>query len=483
MADLLRALLRDVLPHTKDAYVIGDADDRLNDTLTELLDERGISTRRPSADAEPCALVIAAGGLSQYALDEHLTWQEACARVAGLVCPGGTLILGLQGESTLATLITSVPTAPVTDSTTPRSATQLKDALRTAGLRSTTVHLLFGDPERPSAVLTEDAARRARPGTLPALAVEEALMGSTSGQTLLETGDALDRAAQVGALDIAATGFVAVAGGRGHDLYFEQDGQPTWAESDDSGRRWVLPDRVLPAQPSVEAQLRAALVSAEVADFRSLADRIGAFVRTDPAAASLGSLRLRHLMDDGGQIGWIVPPTPADTALPADALLADAWWDFMHRLGFRRDQLPWPELTDDVDLVRSWLRMSGADQDAALPAPACPDTRSDQRNALTLNRISERADLVEERLRLANDALKQRDSQLKIRETAVRLLRSQLLQAQKDKVKAERETAALRRGRAYKLARRITLLSDPKESVRVVGNKLDTGVKKIRRMR
>ena len=50
-------------------------------------------------------------------------------------------------------------------------------------------------------------------------------------------------------------------------------------------------------------------------------------------------------------------------------------------------------------------------------------------------------------------------------------------------MKAERETAALRRGRAYKLARRITLLSDPKESVRVIGNKLDTGVKKIRRMR
>ena len=268
MADLLRALLRDVLPKTKDAYVIGDADDRLNDTLTQLLDERGISARRPTADAEPCALVIAAGGLSQDALDEHLTGQEACTRVAGLVCPGGTLILGLQGESTLATLITSVPTAPVTDSTTPRSATQLKDALRTAGLRGTTVHLLFGDPERPSAVLTEDAARRARPGTLPALAVEEALMGSTSGQTLLETGDALDRAAQVGALDVAATGFVAVAGGRGHDLYFEQDGQPTWAESDDSGRRWVLPDRVLPAEPSVEAQLRAALVSAEVAVFR-----------------------------------------------------------------------------------------------------------------------------------------------------------------------------------------------------------------------
>lgn len=159
------------------------------------------------------------------------------------------------------------------------------------------------------------------------------------------------------------------------------------------------------------------------------------------------------------------------------------WWEFLHRLGYRRDSLPWPTLTDDIDLVRSWLRMSGADEDRANPPVPASSRPSDQRAALAQTRADQRIELVEERLRLENEALERRDNQLTVRETAIRMLRGQLVQAQEDKVKADVAAAQLKSGKAYKLARRVTLLTDPKETVKVVGNKLDTSVKKVRRMR
>lgn len=479
MADLLRALLRDVLPNAKDAYLFGTADDRLQ----EVLDERGIATHQPAVGADPLPLVIAAGGLSSYALAEHISWQEACARAAALLAPGGTLVVGLAGESTLASLLSNVPATPGSDETRPRSAAQLKDALRTAGLQGSTVHLLFGAAGRPGAILTQKVAAQARPGTLPALAVEQAVTSAGTGRTLLDPLDAVDRAAQAGALELAATGFVLVAGGRGHDLYLVEGDQAVAAEADPSGQ-WLLPDRVLPGAPGLEARLHSALATADLPAFRELAAAIGSFVRTDPLATSVEAVRLQHMVADGeGRIGWLFPPTQDGGEGDSDALLAAMWWEFLHRLGYRRDSLPWPGLTDDADLVRSWLRMSGADQDRATPPAPAPAARSVQQDAFAVSRDTERSALIEERLRLGNEALERRDNQLTVRETAIRMLRGQLIAAQEDKEKADVAAAALKSGKAYKVARRVTLLTDPKETVKVVGNKLDTTVKKVRRMR
>ena len=478
MADLLRALLRDVLPNAKDAYLIGDADERLQ----EVLDERGITTHRAAEGADRLPLVIAAGGLSTYALAEHITWQQACDRLAALLAPGGTLVVGLAGESTLASLLSTVPPTPQPEATCPRSAAQLRDALRHSGLPGSTVHLLFGEAGNPGAILSRSTATHARPGTLATLAVEQAVTAGDTARTVLDPLDAIDRAAQAGALELAASGFVVVAGGRGHDLYFTQDDTVVAAEAE--AGRWVLPDRELPDSPGVEAQLRAALAAADMPAVRELAAAIGSFARTDPRATSVAALHLHHLVQDAdGRLGWVLPPAQSDHTDDTDSLLAAMWWEFLHRLGYRRDSLPWPTLTDDIDLVRSWLRMSGADEDRANPPVPASSRPSDQRAALAQTRADQRIELVEERLRLENEALERRDNQLTVRETAIRMLRGQLVQAQEDKVKADVAAAQLKSGKAYKLARRVTLLTDPKETVKVVGNKLDTSVKKVRRMR
>lgn len=485
MTDPLNLLLRDVLPHGTDAYVIGQLDDR----LSGLLAEHGITAHQPKQGAQPLPLVVAIDGISDLAISEHQQWDEALAATVHLLAPGGTMLLGVTGESTLASLITAAPAQPTVDDSKPVSPLQIRSALKRVGLRGSTVHLLFGDPHLPRAVLSENAAREALPGTLPALVAEHALGqdASSSRPTVLDPKDAVDRAAGAGALAMAASGFLAVIGGRGRDLYADTGSDVLWAERDDHGRQWVLSDRTLPGGPNVESELRAALARADIPTFKNLAAQIGSFARTDPTAATATELPLHHLVRDAdGRFQWIFPARPTDrSASEAVDLLTAAWRTFLHRLGYRRDALPWPQLHTDQDLLRAWLRMSGVQDNHAEPSVGAPVTEvtSAQLDLVTSSRANDRVTLLEQRLAIVQGALDQRERQLTVRETAIRGLRAQVLEAQESQLKAEAATAALKRGAAYKLANRITLLRDPLGLVKAIGNRLDDSVKQVRRLR
>lgn len=483
MPDLMSAFLQDVLTHTPDAYVVGTPDARLQ----ALLDERRITAHSVHDATEQLPLVIATDGPLEQPATQHCSWNEALVQLAARLAPGGTLVLGVRGSSTLADLLTAVPSRVAPAPGSPASAVQLRDALRRAGLRGATVHLLFGDQDSPSAILTERAAAGAGPGTLPALFVESAYTAEQPRvHSLLDPADAIDRAARAGALSIAATGFIAVVGGKGRDLYASDGDGVTWAEYDDPAARWVMSDRIVHAGANVEEDLRAAAAAADLTLFGRIAADLGSFVRTDPTAGTSDGIHLQHLARaSDGRISWLLLPRATTSRVDPDDLLSGAWSEFLHRLGHRRDALPWPALRDDAELVRHWAGLSGAQGSLTAAGDDARSTESSsvQEDMVARARFADRAELLRERLAITQDVLHQRENQLTVRETSIRQLRDQLVEAQQAQLDAERETAAIRRSPGFRLANRATLLRDPKKLILTVGNRLDKQVKQIRRMR
>lgn len=466
MPELLSALLTDVVPRASNGYLIADTESAVADSLRDRVGDLQVLASL-EGDLEPRAVVVmlSFGPRSRADLD----------RVAQLVEPGGTMVLLSSGEDVIAALL-GADGGTLAPADWPRSADQVRRALTSPGRPRPTVHLLFGSADEPGVILTEEVAERAQPGDLPTALVAGALQHDDAS-----VDDALDALVRSGGLDLAAAGWVAVVGGAGRDIYhLTAEGAATWAARDPRAEVWHTPDGELAAGVSLEQTLRDVLAAQDVPAFRELAAAVGTWVRTEPGASARPVIAFDQLTFSDGHLRWTLPDAVEDGEGSADVALTAGWQRFLHRLHARRESLPWPPLSTDAELVRSWARMSGVER----PLPPEHDGADDEVGLRSqLSRATERSALLEDRIAALEETLELRDSQLAVREAAIRELRLSLLRAHDNVAKATADAAAVKAAPAYRLASQITLARRPKEFVRVAGNALDKRVKVIRRMR
>ena len=374
MPDLLSALLTDVVPRAATGYLIADGESGVVDALRERVDDLQVLTSL-EGDLEPRSVVVmlSFGPRSRSDLDV----------VTRLVEPGGTMVLLSAGEDVIAALL-GADGGTLAPADRPRSADQVRRALTSPGRPSATVHLLFGSADAPRVILTDDVAVRAQPGDLPTALVAGALTRDE-----VSVDDALDALVRCGGLDLAAAGWVAVVGGAGRDIYhLTSDGEATGRTATRGPRSGTPRTAELAAGVSLEQTLRDVLAAQDVPAFRELAARVGSWVRTEPGASARPVIAFDQLTFSDGHLRWTLPDAAEQGDGSADAALTAGWQRFLGRLHARRENLPWPSLSTDAELVRSWARMSGVER----PEPAERDHAEDEIGLLVAAHPSARTD-------------------------------------------------------------------------------------------
>lgn len=537
------ALLNDLIPRVESAFVLGLPDPAVLDvvlersrattilvsSLAEVADriadlpetvevvEDSLSRFVAQRTGERRELVFAADGLDALLSPSDTTsWQTRLGSVSALVQPGGALVVGVDNDAPLTSLVRSdqrVDWARTDDDPTrPTSASQLLGALASVGQPVATVHGLYGAPSRPTAAVSDAAASRARDGSLPAQVIEHVTeSGASSGPAV---ADLIALSARTGQLSSLATRWLAVCGGRGRSVYWtSSDGSVVWADQASAGQDWViggdagvaatLPQRI-PDAETVERRLLRLVASANDAGFRDLAAQVGSWVRSSADAAevrriSLDDVRvgpaglsrglgLVDLGRDRGVVAAEETPGAAASASP-DRRLTEAWRRFATRYTASGRESLWPAMLSEEDLVALWLTMSDV---TTGPEPLTPDVDTAPTLA-TADGDGDRTDvrakrlaLLEDRVQALTETLATRDKQLLIREGRIRSLRNQALGAARNRDFAQKQTADLRASRTFKMAnmiRRATLVTRPKRLARGFAGRLDGRVRAIRRMR
>ncbi|WP_265447736.1 hypothetical protein [Flexivirga meconopsidis] len=491
MSDPIQLLLDDLVPRATAGYTVGALPAPIEQALRERCSEVvELPTLDSDAQVSPRG-VIAVGDVAPGAGQSAAqAWARAVTDAAGLLETGGVLLVFAPAHSVFSGLVDGFRATGGSDLR--QSTRRFTERLTALGL-DPAVHLMYGDPAAPRAVLRADIAARAGAGSLATVLLAEALSApgaddDTSPLPLLSPEEAIDHAARAGALPEIAGGLIAAVGGRGRAVYaVTSDAQPVWADPADDGAVWVTSYGSVPRATTFEHTLRRLLERGDLPGFRTEAARIGTWLRTHPDAAGLDRVAFDRLLDvDGAALTPVTTtatsPDPASADREDDTVLTGAWHRFHSRLGPLRFDLPWPQLTTDDALITSWLEMSGVAgaRSATLPHPA---PTSVERAVDAIDRAVDRNALLEQRIAALTEVLEHRDSQLMVREASIYRLHTQLLDAIEKAQAAERDTAQVRGRSSYKLARRLELLTQPKQFVRAAGNKLEKQVRTIRRMR
>ncbi|MBO1755625.1 hypothetical protein [Allobranchiibius sp. CTAmp26] len=528
---VLLDLLSDVLPQSDSLLVVGATDPALLPVLWTLGRSVTVLVRshddadRIAAEA-PAQVRVVAGSLAAFAVGDHASydavvavdgldrsgdlagaatsWAEALHLLCGQLRPGGTLVVGARNPARLDELL-AVPAAPDAaerelapagqDASRPAAVGDLEAALAAEGFPITSVHCGFGDPRDLRTLVSVRALADGGPGTVTTSVAQRALE-RTAGPRVLPPAALVQRLSLAGSLPSAAAGWIAVAGGRGRSAYLRDGDDAIWLDSSTDGlvtggsSRRALPV-TLPTSPTVEHLLLRHVALAQTEEFRSLAARLGSWMRESAASFAGGPVDFDdiHPVDDGFAPGLGLGDRPEHGASASSPVLLDrAWRRFAHRLQESAYEHPWPATMSTEQLVQLWLGMSGVLEpvvDAqAPPLPALPD---DLRSAL--DRARREHDLVESlraELDTTTRVLADRDTALQLREARIRGLRRDLLTEIEGREAAVAATAALKSGRTYQLARRasqVADLRDPKKLARVALKRADGAIRAYRRMR
>ncbi|WP_026163686.1 hypothetical protein [Kribbella catacumbae] len=247
---VLRALLNDVLPAGARTLIIGphaadlvsvvvDKASSATMLVRSVSDATGLAEQFADLDVVAGALdgltgttyevVVAVDGLDRvlgYDSDD-LSWPQRLDALAELCTPSTVLILGLENEFALTTLLDRRPPAerhgddewrPLHDDPTrPVSPVQLASELARVGLPLQTVYSSFAD----NTLLAVDVAAAARPGSLPARLATEALE-ATDVPLLAPIAEGVESASRAGLLASTSTGWLAITGAPlQHAIYTE----------------------------------------------------------------------------------------------------------------------------------------------------------------------------------------------------------------------------------------------------------------------
>lgn len=446
------------------------------ETLTELLGRTSFQ------------LVVAAEGLDDaLARDSNVTWEARLSVVAGLLRPGGCLVVGGRSDRTLLGLVPGQPKPESCDRSSiagthgsrPATPAEAHRAFAAAGLAETVVHCLFGEVSHPRCIVDDETASEAQAGELVTAFVQDAVVSdvSTPGR------EAVGVIAEAGALPLLSCGWLAVTGGSGRPIYAEMEPGVLVAGQAEPPSRWRFerlggsPARWLdaPRDPDVETQLRRALDSDDLTAFRSVARTFGAWVRAlDPTRLEAG-VAFDGLYREGSVFTRVYgagKDLPVDVTTPDETITA-AWVRFAERLGSSRVTSVGPSVgMYSKDRLVLWLAMSEvSDADGALAGirRVMPKTVA---TAVVPEVVSPREQLEQQELiRVLHHAVELRNSQLGHREDRLRRLGHQLVEALRERDDALRIAAGLRRSREYRVGRRLELLRDPNQLAGVLAER------------
>ncbi len=520
---VLRDLLHDVLPPVDSLLVVGalppdlwsaaldgarhvsvllrsytDAEDLLREHLTVCAGslQAFASERQDEFDA-----VLALDGLDRLA-DTGQTWADRVHDLATVLRPGGALVLAAHNPAPLDALLTgaasgSASAATFSDQTGPRTARRMRDALRAEGLPVDTVHCGFGAPDALTTLVERDLLEASGPGTLVAGVVERTLDEQCAGRDeVVAPATLVALLSGSGAISAAAPVWIGVVGGRGRSAYLRQHGSSLWLDASPSGLvtggdvpgAGVGP--ALPTGVSAEHLLLGYADEGDIGSFRALAARLGSWVRESVASSATGgSVAFDDVYptDHGFSRGlWDAVDRGSSTS---SAIVLDrAWRRFAHRMVQSRGTAPWPTSLSADQLVALWRGMSGVPEDAhdVDPEPLEPPP-ADLTSAIDrAERSAHEADALRLQLDTMAEVLAQRDKALQLREARIRGMRRDLRALGEERDAARAETARLKTGRTYKVARRLVTVSelrDPRVVVKASLRRADGAIRAYRRMR
>ncbi|NYJ73947.1 hypothetical protein [Allobranchiibius huperziae] len=528
---VLLDLLSDVLPQSDSLLVVGATDSALLPALwaqgrsVTVLVRSHDDAGRIAADA-PGNVRVVAGALAAFASGEGAsydavvavdgldrtgaldgtptTWSQSLRLLCGQLRPGGTLVIGARNPARLDELL-SVPSARDAaereleaaghDHSRPASVHALESSLAAEGFPIASVHCGFGDPRDLRTLVSVRALADGGPGTVITSVVQRAL-DQADGQRILSAAALVHRLSLAGSLSAAAAGWIAVVGGRGRSAYLRAGDDAVWLDRSTDGLVTGGHDTrdlpaTLPTSSTVEHLLLQQVALAQTEEFRSLAARLGSWIRESAASFATMSVYFDqiHPVGDGFAPGLSLDhrPTPGSSASSA-VLLDRAWRRFAHRLREAGHENPWPATLSTDQLVELWLGMSGVTEPVLDgEAPPLPPAPEDLRS--TLERAHRDQDLVatmRSELDTTTRVLADRDTALQLREARIRGLRRDLLDEVEKRDEAVAATAALTAGRTYRLARRasqVADLRDPKKLARVALKRADGAIRAYRRMR
>lgn len=488
---VLPALLADLVPDHGTALLIGDMPDDLVEVATKRM--AGVhrvqvdpgradpaSTRVPPGLADPAdlhALIVALGPATTVGsgTDHEQGWQQRVLRLAGLLEPGGCLVLGVANHGPLREWARAGAPTPVGSGSTepdhPLSSARVAQVLAERGLRPISVHCLFGPAHAPSCALDSRVAAAARPGDLPS-SLANAALGGVAGDDLIRAGYLPDLAVE----------WIVVLGGSGRGLYTAlDDGTVIAGEVAPARDAWQLtcpgsatapqwlPPR-LPSGPSVEAGIREALARDDLTRLRRIASDLGAWVRDRHREGGLPwPVPLDDVFEgpDGLALGFTGRSTEPveEVAVDPDTVLAGAWLHLsMRHPGQNLERAGWEQWLSDEERQVQWLRFCGvADPVRSLaaarargegaaapsPLPPAPLAASEEEPAL-LGLVT-----------ALRTALELREKQLRYRENRLLSLRSQSLRSTRDKEAAEAALEAILASRTFRAAQALQSARHP----------------------
>lgn len=465
-------------------------------------------------------LVVAADGLDRTlgADSVDLDWPQRLAIVAGLATEASLVIVACQNEASLLNLLDRRPASerhgddewrPIyQDPRRPASPSQFVTALSAGGLTPAAVYATFGRLGDPQTLIDLEAAAAVTPGTLSA-SLAAAALESAGTPLLAPVTDGLDNVIRAGLLGAMAPGWLAVCGAHGRTLYGRIPGSTAVvaADLDSADHTWrieltdtasaeesatsvgeaageqavavsmaVLPATV-PDAESVEQVLFRLAAAEDVPAFRSVAGRIGDWMRRQSELEPDRIVCLDDLFVDGDGFALGTAALVATMPERSSDLRAATWYRFQDRLLRAHRRHPWPPWAIGDDLVTIWLGMAGwSGADNATPdglavrgreladavavviggpaaGPEAPgDPAADLRTALA-DAAAARTELFELTGHVAGleRALGHRDRQLKARAKVIHDQRQDLVQMRGYRVH-----------QAMKLARKAGRIRDPR---------------------
>ena len=528
---VLLDLVGDVLPQSDALLVVGAADPALRATLwtqgrsVTVLVRSQDDAARIAAEA-PDHVRVVAGALDAFATEDEASYDAVVAldgldrtgdldaattdwaQTLHVLCrrlrPGGTLVVGAPNPARLDELLVAPRTPDAADReleparhdpSRPAAVGDLEAALAAEGFPITSVHCGFGDPRELRTLVSVSALADGRPGTVTTTVVQRALE-HLSGPQVLSADSLVQRLALAGSLPAAAACWIAVVGGRGRSAYLRDGDGTVWLDTADDGlvtggsSRRLLP-ATLPQTPTVEHLLLEHAALAQTEEFRSLAARLGSWIRESAASFTAGSAAFDEIHPVGAGFApglSLSDPRQEATSASSAVLLDRAWRRFERRLRESAYENPWPATLSGEELVHLWLGMSGVLEpvmDAEVTTPAAPP--EDLRSALDqARRARDEVASIRAELDTTSQVLADRDTALQLREARIRGLRRDLLTEIENREAAVAAISALKAGRTYQLARRASQaadLRDPKKLARVALKRADGAIRAYRRMR
>ncbi|GAA1591059.1 hypothetical protein GCM10009789_51240 [Kribbella sancticallisti] len=197
-------------------------------SLAEEFEVRVVAGALDGLTGETFDVIVAADGLDRVLSydSEDLNWSQRLDALAAVAAPDAVVVLGLENEFSLTTLLDQRPAdqrhgddewRPLRDDPTrPVSVVQLASELARVGLDARSAYASFTN----RVLLAVDVAAAARPGELPTRLAVEALE-ATDVPLLTPISEPAETAARAGLLASTATGWLAITAPAPHAIYAE----------------------------------------------------------------------------------------------------------------------------------------------------------------------------------------------------------------------------------------------------------------------